>query len=215
MARGAALVPLSMAHQLIACNPVGMTTTQPADRPTRRAPGPAWRGAGVPAESPRPRTVRIPAGALALPSADATLLDRQVCFSLYRASHALNSVYREILDPYGITYPQYLVMLALWDGDGIPVKELSERVCLDSGTLSPLLRRLTQRGLVRRERDARDERRVDISLTEQGEKLRAHAPEIQTQILSSTGLTAEELFTLRDLSTRLANFCTTHHVAER
>ncbi len=145
------------------------------------------------------------------PGPDATLLDRQVCFSLYRASHALNAVYRDILDPYGITFPQYLVLMALWDRDGVPVRDLSDRVCLDSGTLSPLLRRLTQRGLVLRTRDHADERRVVITLTERGDAMRAHANEIQQAILESTGLSASELFTLRSLSTRLANAASGHN----
>ncbi len=142
------------------------------------------------------------------PQAGASLLDRQVCFSLYRASHALNSVYRNILEPYGITYPQYLVMMALWDRDGVPVRDLSDRVCLDSGTLSPLLRRLTQRGLVVRHRDRTDERRVVITLTERGTAMREHAREIQESLLDATGLSAGELFTLRSLSTRLADATT-------
>ncbi|MFC7579724.1 MarR family winged helix-turn-helix transcriptional regulator [Schaalia naturae] len=181
-------------------------------------PGPAWRGAGTPegeaappgeaagsAAFPRSPLPVVRDSPLNDPKPDATLLDRQVCFSLYRASHALGAVYRSILDPYGLTFPQYLVMLALWDRDRVPVRDLSDRVCLDSGTLSPLLRRLTQHGLVLRTRDRSDERRVVITLTERGDAMRVHAQEIQEQLLSATGLDADELFTLRSLSTKLAD----------
>lgn len=137
-------------------------------------------------------------------SATSTDLDGQVCFALYRASHTLTAVYRELLRPLGLTYPQYLVMLALWEGDGIPVRELSERVCLDSGTISPLLRRLTAHGLVTRTRDRRDERRVVIRLTERGSALRREAPAIQRRLLRSTGLDTQELTTLRRLSAKLS-----------
>jgi len=196
--------------------------SSPASAGSSRAT-PAYRGAGVaeeaPAKDPAPSAAAAAGSVRASlpvvhgtplkdPRPDASLLDRQVCFSLYRASHALNSVYRDILDPYGITYPQYLVMMALWDHDGVPVRDLSDRVCLDSGTLSPLLRRLTQRGLVVRHRDRADERRVVITLTERGNAMREHAREIQESLLDSTGLTAAELFTLRALSTKLADATT-------
>src|SRR3954469_15511270 len=95
----------------------------------------------------------------------ALLLDNQVCFALYSASLAMTKLYKPLLDELGLTYPQYLAMLALWERDGLMVSELGERLWLDSGTLTPLLKRLEAAGLVARNRDAQDERRVHVSLT--------------------------------------------------
>src|SRR6476659_582791 len=95
-------------------------------------------------------------------------LDRQLCFALYRASRAITRAYGPLLEPLGITYPQYLVFLKLWERDGIAVNELGGCLALDSGTLTPLLKRLEQRGLIERRRDADDERVVKIFLTADG-----------------------------------------------
>ena len=92
-------------------------------------------------------------------------LDNQVCFSLYSASLAMTKLYKPLLDPLGLTYPQYLVMLVLWETDDVSVSTLGERLSLDSGTLTPLLKRLEAAGLVKRARSAEDERRVQVSLT--------------------------------------------------
>ena len=102
------------------------------------------------------------------PSPAALRLDNQVCFALYSASLAMTKLYKPLLDDIGLTYPQYLVMLVLWEQDGITVSELGERLYLDSGTLTPLLKRLEASGHIRRTRDAQDERRVRIALTPQG-----------------------------------------------
>ena len=102
------------------------------------------------------------------PSPAALRLDNQVCFALYSASLAMTKLYKPLLDDIGLTYPQYLVMLVLWEQDGITVSELGERLYLDSGTLTPLLKRLEASGHIRRARDAQDERRVRIALTPQG-----------------------------------------------
>src|SRR5215469_12317279 len=99
-------------------------------------------------------------------------LDNQICFAVYSAAHAFNRVYKPLLDRLGLTYPQYLVMLALWERDGVPLKDIGERLFLDSGTLTPLLKRLEQAGLVRRTRSAEDERQVLIALTTQGQALK-------------------------------------------
>src|ERR1700733_13776837 len=95
---------------------------------------------------------------------DALKLDSQLCFALYSTTHALTKAYAPLLERLGLTYPQYLVMLVLWESEGLTVKELGERLQLDSGTLTPLLKRLEAAGLVRRERDRRDERQVRIGL---------------------------------------------------
>lgn len=100
-------------------------------------------------------------------------LDRQLCFALYAAQRAMTRRYRPVLEPLGLTYPQYLVLLALWERDGVRVRDLGERLFLDSGTLTPLLKRLQARGLVDRRRDPADERVVRVHLTEQGRALRS------------------------------------------
>ena len=98
-------------------------------------------------------------------SSELLRLDNQVCFALYSASLAMTKLYKPLLDALGLTYPQYLVMLVLWEQDGLTVSELGERLYLDSGTLTPLLKRLEATGLVARQRDAQDERRVRVMLT--------------------------------------------------
>ncbi|MER7187038.1 MarR family transcriptional regulator [Streptomyces hyaluromycini] len=127
-------------------------------------------------------------------------LDRQICFSLHAASRAFNGVYRVILKDLGLTYPQYLVMLVLWEQGDLPVKKLGEHLRLDSGTLSPLLKRLEAAGLVHRERSTRDERSVEVRLTEQGAALRERALEVPRRIVSATGFDVDEI---RDLKARL------------
>lgn len=119
-------------------------------------------------------------GKVAAPGDDPLLLDRQVCFPLYAATNLLNRLYGPVLKPLGLTYPQYLVMLVLWEEEPQTVGALGARLYLDSGTLTPLLKRMEQAGLVSRTRDAEDERRVLIGLTERGRALRAdalHVPE--------------------------------------
>ncbi|MET8351290.1 MULTISPECIES: MarR family winged helix-turn-helix transcriptional regulator [unclassified Micromonospora] len=138
---------------------------------------------------------------------DDLVLRRQVCFALYAASRALTDVYRPILDRFGLTYPQYLVLLVLWErpDDAPTVSELGAELRLDSGTLSPLLKRLEGAGLVVRRRSARDERRVEVGLTEQGRALRQQVDEIPLQIARATGLDIAELVALRDTLTRVTD----------
>ncbi|MCL6738721.1 MarR family winged helix-turn-helix transcriptional regulator [Streptomyces neyagawaensis] len=130
-------------------------------------------------------------------------LDRQICFSLHAASRAFNGVYRVVLKELGITYPQYLVMLVLWEQGELPVKKLGEYLRLDSGTLSPLLKRLEAAGLVRRERSARDERSVEVRLTEEGTALRERALAVPRRIFSATTFDVDEIRDLRDRLDRL------------
>ncbi|QRP45684.1 MarR family winged helix-turn-helix transcriptional regulator [Amycolatopsis sp. FDAARGOS 1241] len=125
------------------------------------------------------------------------LLDDQLCFGLYSASRAVTSLYRTLLEPLDLTYPQYLVMLALWEHDKQQVKELGAALNLDSGTLSPLLKRLERAGLVTRERQADDERSVRITLTEQGTSLRAKAERIPPHIGRALGFDNDTLGRLR------------------
>ncbi|MEU9011315.1 MarR family transcriptional regulator [Streptomyces sp. NPDC048479] len=130
-------------------------------------------------------------------AAASLLLDDQLCFALYAAQRAVTAVYRPLLDELGLTYPQYLTMLVLWERGEIPVKELGAALRLDYGTLSPLLKRLEAAGLVRRERSAADERSVRLVLTDQGEALRSRAERVPARLLLSTGLEAPEIARLR------------------
>lgn len=118
--------------------------------------------------------------------ADWLALDRQLCFALYSASLAMTKAYKPLLDPLGLTYPQYLVMLVLWEGDGVTVGQVGERLNLDSGTLTPLLKRLQALGLLQRTRDAADERRVLLQLTTAGRSLRAQALAVPQAIACAT-----------------------------
>ncbi len=126
---------------------------------------------------------------------DETLLqlDKQLCFALYSTSLAMTKLYKPVLSKLGLTYPQYLVMLALWELDGVTVSALGERLALDSGTLTPLLKRLESAGLVIRIRDSADERRVLVSLTDAGRRLRQPALNVPQQMLCATQCTLEEI----------------------
>ncbi|QPN29340.1 MULTISPECIES: MarR family winged helix-turn-helix transcriptional regulator [unclassified Diaphorobacter] len=127
------------------------------------------------------------------PSPPELLLDNQLCFALYSASLAMTKLYKPLLDALGLTYPQYLVMLALWERDGLTVSELGERLFLDSGTLTPLLKRLEAAGLLVRLRDVQDERRVRITLTGQGRALRDGAQPIPHCVLARTQCTPADI----------------------
>jgi len=132
------------------------------------------------------------------PLADDLLrLDRQVCFSLAVAARNVVAVYRPVLEPLGLTHPQYLVMLALWQYGPLSVKELSKLLQLDPGTLSPLLKRLEAGGLLRRERDPKDQRNLALALTDKGRALRAEAEKIPAGIVARLGLPIDELLTLQ------------------
>jgi len=143
----------------------------------------------TPSRCAAPRTAaRAPA------RADAWLaLDRQLCFALYSASLAMTRLYKPLLAPLGLTYPQYLVMLALWEADGLTVSALGDRLQLDSGTLTPLLKRLESQGLVTRARDAVDERRVIVTLTKDGRALKVAARRVPPAIGRAAGCELEEI----------------------
>lgn len=125
-------------------------------------------------------------------------LESQLCFALYGASLALSRRYKPLLEPLGLTYPQYLAMMALWENDTQPVKSLGEKLNLDSGTLSPLLKRLEQAGYVTRRRGSRDERQVKISLTEAGAALKSKALDVMSAIGSATGCSYADMARLRN-----------------
>lgn len=125
-------------------------------------------------------------------------LDEQLCFALYSASRAVTAAYRPLLDELGLTYPQYLVLLVLWEDEPCTVGHLGDRLHLDSGTLSPLLKRLESAGLVCRRRSAADERRVDITLTPRGRSLEDRAACIPERLLGPHDAAGEEFVALRE-----------------
>ena len=130
-------------------------------------------------------------------------LDDQLCFSIYAASHAFTRFYKPLLEPLGLTYPQYLVLLTLWEGDGLPLKAIGERLGLDSGTLTPLLRRMEEAGLVTRRRDSDDERVVRIDLTARGRRLEDKAAAFPQQIGAAASCSTGELQALTRMMFRL------------
>jgi DNA-binding MarR family transcriptional regulator len=134
---------------------------------------------------------------------DVLALDRQVCFALSVAARNVVAVYRPVLEPLGLTHPQYLVMLALWQHGTLSVKELSGLLQLDPGTLSPLLKRLEAAGLLRRERDPRDQRNLALALTEKGAALREQAEKIPAGIVERLGMPVEQLMDLHAALTQV------------
>src|SRR5580704_17321185 len=125
-------------------------------------------------------------------------LGNQLCFAIYSTAHAFNRVYKPLLDRLGLTYPQYLVMLVLWERDGVPVKDIGERLFLDSGTPTPLLKRLEAAHLLKRTRSTEDERQVLISLTSQGQALREKARTVPQAILAASACSLSELSAIKN-----------------
>lgn len=124
-------------------------------------------------------------------------LDNQLCFMVYSTNLALNQIYRKILSPLGLTYPQYLVMLVLWEKDGLTVSEIGEKLFLESSTLTPLLKKLQSLELLDRIRSTKDERQVIITLTAKGQKLKEQAIDIPNQILKASACDIEKLVDLK------------------
>jgi MarR family transcriptional regulator, organic hydroperoxide resistance regulator len=126
----------------------------------------------------------------------ALLLDNQLCFALYSASLAMTKLYKPLLESLGLTYPQYLVMLVLWEQDNLTVSALGERLCLDSGTLTPLLKRMEQSGLLVRQRAKDDERKVVVTLTAPGRKRKDKAASVPACLVEAAGCPIPELMSL-------------------
>ncbi|MGW7695354.1 MarR family winged helix-turn-helix transcriptional regulator [Streptomyces asiaticus] len=137
------------------------------------------------------------------PSDELLRLDRQLCFSLHAASRAFDGLYRRVLRDTGLTYPQYLAMLVLWEYGEMPVKRLGEYLRLDSGTLSPLLKRMQSAGLVQRERSAHDERSVTVRLTAEGTALKERAQGVPLAAMEASGLDLKEAVELQARVRRL------------
>lgn len=136
-------------------------------------------------------------------------LDEQLCFALYAASRAITGCYRPLLDDLGLTYPQYLVMLVLWEDGEVPVNHLAGRLQLETGTLSPLLKRLEAIGMITRTRSVDDERSVRIAITPAGDALREGAGNVPRSMLQAIGMELPDIIALRDtlraLTARLRN----------
>lgn len=128
---------------------------------------------------------------------DVLKLENQLCFGLYAAAHAMNRAYRTALGPLGLTYPQYITLLALWETDRQSVSELGQKLRLDSGTLTPVLKRLEAAGLVRRARNRADEREVEISLTDRGHSMRDDALDVRNDVVCRLGMPDAELMSLK------------------
>ena len=140
---------------------------------------------------------------MATAQTDLLALDRQVCFALAAASRSVIGLYRPVLQPMGLTHPQYLVMLALWEHSPRTVRDIGDALYLDPATLSPLLKRLESAGLITRERNTVDERALDVRLTEAGQALRTQAEQVPVQIIERLGMPLAELEAIRDGLTRL------------
>lgn len=129
---------------------------------------------------------------------DTVPLEQQLCFSVYSAAHAFTAAYKPLLEPLGLTYPQYLVLLALWQKDGVSVKEIGARLHLDSGTLTPLLKRLQASGFIRRDRDPADERQLRVELTPEGQSLRGKVAPVRKSIVCALGGSEEPIQAMRE-----------------
>jgi DNA-binding MarR family transcriptional regulator len=130
-------------------------------------------------------------------AADPLLLDNQLCYALYAAAHRMTKSYRPLLERLGLTYPQYLVLLVLWEQDGVTVSEIGRRLRLDSGTLTPVLKRLEGAGMLRRTRRQSDEREVEIALTPQGRELRAEAAAVRETVMCQLEMSEPDIRNLR------------------
>ncbi|MGJ7497760.1 MarR family winged helix-turn-helix transcriptional regulator [Variovorax sp. RT4R15] len=134
---------------------------------------------------------------------EAMLLDQQLCFSVYSTSLAMTQAYKPLLEDIGLTYPQYLVMLVLWERDGLTVKSLAERLSQDSGSVTPVVKRLEAEGLLLRKRDKQDERNLDLTLTPKGRALREKGVKVNQSFAKVCGLSTDDLATLRTGLTQL------------
>ena len=130
-------------------------------------------------------------------------LENQLCFPLYAASRLVTKCYQPVLDTLGITYPQYLVLMVLWENDSVSLSLLSQKLMLQSNTLTPLLKRMQETGLVERVRSLKDERSIVISLTEKGLALKEKAPVLRAQLADHLGINLEEIIQLKTLLDKL------------
>lgn len=139
---------------------------------------------------------------------ETTCLRNQLCFSVYSTSIAINRLYKPLLDRLGLTYPQYLVMGALWEEDGRSIGAIAEHLALEPSTITPLVKRLEQAGFVSRHRNSLDERQVHVRLTKEGHDLRAQTRCLQDAMLAKSGMSAEQIIRLNEEVQRLLNALT-------
>lgn len=132
-------------------------------------------------------------------------LENQLCFPLYAASRLVTKCYQPVLDEMGLTYPQYLVLMVLWETDSVSLSTLAEKLQLQSNTLTPLLKRMQEMNLVNRVRSEKDERSIIISLTQKGEMIKSGAPELQNRLVNHMGITKDEAQVLHSLLYKLIN----------
>ena len=147
--------------------------------------------------------MKQPANAPSFDARSALLLDQQICFALYSTSLAMTKIYRKVLPELGLTYPQYLVMMVLWEKDALTVSEIGERLFLDSATLTPLLKRIEAIDLITRARATQDERQVIVTLTSAGKKLKKQAQGIPPSILCATQCEPAELVAIKESLVKL------------
>ena len=140
---------------------------------------------------------------------DAMKLDNQLCFPIYAASRVITSLYTPYLKPLGLTYTQYILFLVLWENDGLTVGEICKRLMLDSGTLSPILKKLRQQGYIEKQQNAADERSFIITLTDRGRELQTQAKDIPLQVGSCVNIAPEKALQLRDMLNELLENQTT------
>lgn len=152
---------------------------------------------------PEQQDEQKPRGATNMPNLDNVTIDDMLCFALYAASRATTDVYRPLLEDLGLTYPQYLVMIVLWEHETCSVKDIGYILHLDSGTLSPLLKRLESAGLIKRQRRVEDERVVDITLTDEGRALKGRAADVPAQVSCKFGIEYDEYTELMGLLKKL------------
>lgn len=133
-----------------------------------------------------------------MPQPKTVPLDSQLCFSLYSTTIAINRTYKPLLDELGITYPQYLVLSALWEGDGRTISAIADRLALEPSTITPLVKRLEQAGFVSRQRNPQDEREVLVHLTSAGKGLKSEAGCLNGRLLERSGLTVDEIIALNE-----------------
>ncbi|WP_319480407.1 MarR family transcriptional regulator [uncultured Draconibacterium sp.] len=132
-------------------------------------------------------------------------LKSQVCFPVYALSREIVNVYRPILEEIDLTYPQYLVMMVLWESEPQKVNQIGDKLNLDNGTITPLLKRIAAKGLISRKRNSKDERVVEISLTESGKQLQTKAAEVPQKVVKAMGITHEDLMQLKELVVKILN----------
>ena len=174
---------------------------KPVSSATSKKAASAGNASGLPdgtdVDAGKPAPLSYAPGSKGLEAQTPLPLDKYICFALYSANHAMHSVYKDLLKDVGLTYPQFLAMTVLWEKNNVPVGAITSKLQLDTNTLTPLLKRLETMGLITRTRNARDERQVILKLTRKGRALQKKTEDFSTCILTSTGISMEEIMDLQ------------------